>query len=432
MMKTKFFLLACMLFAMSAANAQESYIVKTRGAKKSLAKAGVENVATDKEEEAPDFVSQNFKFYSLCDWTEGMKFMVIPDKYDLVVNTFVDASTDKEVASMSLKHKIMIYKGHDTDAAGHARVLFNCPELNKNYYYQIPSGSFDNYCFGKLGVPTLAYLGDVDIARTKLMGQTLYTKATLFRVDTQTDGDGYEEITVPQNTVCKVTAVGVGTRNFPVKIIVEGPDGKEFYQNVAMSRTNSGMRDDEFIMDNTKFTFYGSFEMVDATLSAKSEYASFIGKRVYTKYATSMYKSSGERVNISRLSSFIIKSVRGTNSNYVDLTLQGATSGNLYTKQVTFKNENVAGDIDGYKEDYYYYLFGTGNAASLKKYPAAHRKLIQAGKIGIGFSKAEVRLAKGDPDKKAASSNGRVDWIWDDGTIAKFNRAGKVFKISRL
>ena len=31
------------------------------------------------------------------------------------------------------------------------------------------------------------------------MGKTLFTKTTLFRVDTEYDGEGYQEVTVPLN-----------------------------------------------------------------------------------------------------------------------------------------------------------------------------------------------------------------------------------------
>ena len=65
--------LAMLLMTVSAQ--ENSYIVKTRNAKKKVA---VENLLTEttvveEDEGATDFVSQNFKFYSLCDWKEGIK-----------------------------------------------------------------------------------------------------------------------------------------------------------------------------------------------------------------------------------------------------------------------------------------------------------------------------------------------------------------------
>ena len=80
----------CLAFLLVTAYAQEnSYIVKTSGV---LEGTRLETVGQE-EEAIIDFISQNFKFYSLCDWQEGMKFMVIPDEYDLVVKTFTDAAT---------------------------------------------------------------------------------------------------------------------------------------------------------------------------------------------------------------------------------------------------------------------------------------------------------------------------------------------------
>ena len=152
----KTFLTTCMAFLFLAATAQENpYIVKTRGAKKKAQTQmeGGQLGMQEEDEAARDFISQNFRFYSLCDWEEGMKFMVLPEKYDLVVKTFTDVATGKDVSSMPLKHKIMIYKGHSESLDGHSRINFFCPDNNKEYYYEIPNGSFEDYCYGKLGVP---------------------------------------------------------------------------------------------------------------------------------------------------------------------------------------------------------------------------------------------------------------------------------------
>ena len=229
--------------------AQESYFVKTKNAKKTVVKQNnSEDTAAEAEEEeesAPDFVGDNFKFHSLCNWKEGMKFMVMPEKYDLIVNTFSDASNNKEVSSGKLQHKIMIYKNHTESADGIAYINFVCQDDGKAYYYRVPNGSFEDYCYNKMGVPTLAYLGDVDIARSLLLGKTLFTKTTIFREDIDDMGEGFREVKVPLNEEVKVVAVGVGSRKFPVKIIVADKSGREFYQNVALSKTNCGMREDE-------------------------------------------------------------------------------------------------------------------------------------------------------------------------------------------
>ena len=202
-----------MAIAFLTASAQSnSYIVKTKGVKKSAQTHMQDELAEaqqDEEEASQDFISQNFKYHSLCDWEKGMKFMVMPEKYDLVVKTFTDASTEKEVSSMTLKYKIMVYQGHDESKDGHARINFICQDNGKPYYYEIGYGTFDDYCFQKTGVPTLAYLGDVDIAKEKLMDKTLFTKTKHYRIDTEYDGEGYQDVEVDADMDIRVKKSGM-------------------------------------------------------------------------------------------------------------------------------------------------------------------------------------------------------------------------------
>ena len=432
----KVFLTAGLALVVAVATAQSNdYIVKTKGAKKTEQVAiGGSSTLEEEEEKAHDFISENFKFHSLCDWQEGMKFMVMPEKYDLIVKTFSDASTGKEVSSISLRHKIMIFKGHTVSDDGHARINFLCQDNNKMYYYEIPSGSFDDYCYGKLGVPTLAYLGDVDIAREKLMGKHMFTKATKYRIDTEYDGDGYQEVTVKENQDVTVKAIGVGTRSYPVKIIVEDADGNEFYQNVAISKTNSGMRDDEFIMDNAKYLFAGSFELQDDIMAVSKDLESYVGKTVHTKYVTDMIsRGDGKerKVRVPRMSEFTIERLLPLrNSSYVTLTLQETESRRIYYKDVTFDHvDDVTGDIDGKKEDYFGYLFAMG-AGIKRETSQAARAAIRQGRVIVGMTEDEVRLALGEPDNTALGDNGRFDWIYKRSAkflIVQFDgRTGKV------
>ena len=226
----------------------------------------------------------------------------------MVVKTFNDAATDKPVSSITLRHKIMIYQGHEEDTDGRTHINFLCQDDQRAYYYEIPNGTFDDYCFGKLGVPTLAYLGDVDIAREKLVGKDVYTKTEFYRVDTEIEGDGYQEVMVDKDMQVKVKAVGVGTRNYPVKIIVEDKDGNEFYQNVAISKTNSGMRDDEFVMDKERYLFPNSFELVEDVMNVNSyNYRRFLGKVIHTKFPTKLLNEMSKKMqSIPRLTEYQI------------------------------------------------------------------------------------------------------------------------------
>lgn len=422
-------ILVALVFSVSA-SAQNDYIVKTRGAKRAGVAAAAQS-DTVARAQAHDFVGENFPHLSMCDWYDGMKFMVMPEKYDMIVNTFCDATTGREVGSGKLRYHIMRYKGHTDTPEGKTHVLFSCQDDGKDYYYEIPRGSFDEYCYGKLGVPTLAYLGDVDKAREKLIGKRLFTKTNLYRRDLSMTNEDFEEVSVPVNEEVEVVAVGVGSRTFPVKIIVQDSKGNDFYQCVTISRVNSGVRDEEFISrDFKRFTFEGSFEMADANDINESEYSKYLGRKVYTRYATKMLNAKQESVNVLRYSTFEIVRVRPTTgSNYVEMTLKSTRTGETFTKRVTFENENVAGDIDGYKEDYFGYLFLDG-APNMKGISKAHRALIEQGKVAKGFTKREVEMAIGKPDKNAGSNSGRTDWIYSyTGTIIKFDKNGRVIGI---
>ena len=395
--------LMLMTAVMTAASAQENkYIVKTKGAKK-VAVEEKQLEATDstaQKDEPVDELARNFRYVSMCDWGTGMRFMVIPDKKDMVIKTFADAETDRMVSNLSLRHKIMVYQGHENTGGLHERVNFTCEDDGKNYYFEVPTASFADYCFGKLGVPTLAYLGDVDVAIEFFKDKTLFTVADEYYVDTELDGDGYETITdVKEGTEVKVVAVGVGTRNYPVKIIVADEKGREFYQNVAISHTNCGMRDEEFEISNKKIhTFRGAFEMPADNMAASSAYKKYIGRVVYTKYSSVFTDGSGRPTKASRLSTFEIMDVRAQRgTHYVKMTLRGLGSGKTYTKEVTFVSQDVSGDIDGTHEDLYDNLFAEGNPLKIPGVNKAHLSDIQKGVVRAGFSEAEVKLALGEP-----------------------------------
>lgn len=425
-----------LMLAFVAAGAQNAsdYIVKTKGVKKPElpeAVAGETNEAVKQTAEPTDFVGRNFKFYSLCDWKEGMKFMVLPEKYDLIVKTFSDAVTEKEVSSVSLRYHIMIYKGHSVSADGHSRINFQCQEDGKNYFYEIPYGSFEDYCYGKMGVPTLAYLGDVDIAREKLIGKKLVTRTPIFYEDTDAEGEGFREVKVPMNAEVTVTSVGVGTRKFPVKIIVEDSKGNEFYQNVALSKTNCGLRDDEFTLSYPSNQFYGSFSVMDDILAVPEDLTEYLGKTIHSKYVTPMLTKGDGRertVRVPKMTTFTIDNItKLRNSEYVTLSLTEMESRRQFFVNVTTNYANAINDIK--KEEYFGYLFALGEGTG-KETSQAARAAIRAGRVIAGMTEDEVTLAVGEPDRVVADKEGYSQWIYNRSKgkllVVHFGRNGLV------
>ncbi len=436
-MMKRMFLLTAMSMAVLTGMAQlNPYIVKTKGVKPVVKMTKVTDEGQkEEEEESGDFMGKNFRYVSMCDWPEGMRFMVIPEKYDMLVNTFCDAITGKEVSSARLRHYIMVYKGHEDMPNGRVHVNFYCEDDNKSYYYELPSGTFDNYCFGKLGVPTLAYLGDVDKARDLLMNQVLLTRTEFFREDTEYDGDGFKEVRYPKNKAVTVKAIGVGTRSFPVKIIVEDENGNQFYQNVAMSKINSGLRDDEFSVDNEKFLFQGSFDFTGAEVPVSRDIKSYLNQTVYTRVATGMSsKGSGKirDVKVPRFTGFIVDEINPVkDSRFFTLTLRETDSRRIYYKDVLFSEEDLMDVRDATKDDYFGYIFAMGEGA-LRNTSLETRTAIREGRVIPGMSEEEVMMAVGEPVAKTPEKNGIREWHYNRSNgvllVVQLNAKGKVVK----
>lgn len=67
--------------------AQNGYIVTTTSQQTSISVESLEK----------QFINDHFKYYNLCDWTPGMKFMVMPERKDIIIPPFKSAETNKEV-----------------------------------------------------------------------------------------------------------------------------------------------------------------------------------------------------------------------------------------------------------------------------------------------------------------------------------------------
>ena len=401
-----------MAFVMSTAMAQDNpYIVKTKGAKD----VAVGQQHDTDEAEPTDFMGKNFRYYSMCDWKVGMRFMVIPEKYDLLVSTFFDAATNKAVANGVMRHKIMVYQGHNMLSNGRVHINFTCEDDGKSYYFVQPWGTFEDYCYSKSGIPTLAYLGDVDKARELLMNQPLLTRTQRFRVDTQYTGDGYREVTVDKKMLVTVKAIGVGTRTCPVKIIVEDENGNQFYQNVAMSKTNSGLRDDSSSDDADQYGFEGSFEFLGANMTVSTNIREYLNQTVHTKYSTSMSsKGSGKvrDVKVPRFTGFIIDEITPVrNSKYYTLTMRETDSRRVYYKDVVFNEDDIDGGASGARDDFFGYLFGMGEGEA-RNTSKETRAAIREGRVINGMTKEEVELAMGEPYNKSFDAEGSEIWMY--------------------
>jgi hypothetical protein len=411
-MKRLFFLFFLLTAGLASVSAQGDYLVSTSSSS-SLSSA-------DSPEQ--QFINANFPHQRLCDWEPGLKFMCLPERRDILLPVFKDATTDKEVSTGSFKYKIFEYLGYENTDRGHLRINFDCE--GKQYYHEVKNITFEEYCLKpKAGVASLAYLADVDAAKELLVGQTLYLTTDKVRVDDNSATTGYRDVSITRNTKVTVTAVGVFSRAYPVKIVFQDAKGNTYFQAVAMSKTNCGMIDDDFIMENANKTFVSSFSFGDANVAKSAGLMSRLSnKAVYLKAATTLKDANGNEVKKARYTQFTVTDIVSANgTQYVTLKLADS-KGDIYQSRVTFVETSAIQSVlqdQGYFSD----VFGTGNLRA--KYPAiteGNWELISNGEVRKGMSMDECRLALGNPVRVQRVSGEYETWYYKQKILEFTNK----------
>lgn len=442
-MRKRLIAASVMLLSAIVSYAQNDYFVSTIPANEKASADSTTTVSDDSNLSPEErFLNIHFRYRSLCDWEEGMKFMVIPDEKDYFIPTFTDSITGREISTGDLKHQILIYRGHETTSRGYEHLNFFCPSQNKSYYVELRNMSFSAYCqkVDNGGVRALAYLGDVDIAREVLIGKELFTRGNIFFQDNELSTSGAKEVPLKADTRVTVENVGVGTRDFPVKIVVRAEDGNLYFQNVAMSMINCTLLPDGFYREYACHKFVNSFAFESksgkksATMSAK-----LVGRKINARQTVTVKNADGVDQRFKGGTIFLVTDVKSiSGSDYYELHLgQNAMS---YTIRVTFENKNVAGNIDGNQENYFYELFSEGVTYRANSSTVSNERSITGGHFGGDFASMvsgiiskgatmnQVKMTKGEPDKKWTNRDGTVCWQYFD-VIYTF-RKGKVIKIA--
>ena len=293
--------------------AQSDYIVTT---------PSTQEIPVGEEEQ---FIKNNFPLQPLCKWTPGMKFMFVPSTRNMFLPTLSSYDTDKGIDNSLLKHKILTFTGTEEKAQNistgtnySTRFVFECE--GEKYYYDIKNMRLDEICerMPRACINGLVYLQDVDTAKDLLIGKTIYIQSETVRVDDANSYSGYRDIPISVNTEATVTAVGVGSQAYPVKIIFKDTQGHSYYLEVALSRTNSGMDMSDFQGEKRMKYFSNSISFTNKKLdnieSLKNRY---LGATVYPKKTLSAKravslenKQMESRVHLPRYTILTIKEVR--------------------------------------------------------------------------------------------------------------------------
>lgn len=427
-MRTIVLSLISMLYGISSITAQNDYIVSTPSAQ--------ELPASEEEQ----FVMRNFPLQPMCKWTSGMKFMFAPSSRDMFLPALSDYDTEKEVDNERLKHKILTFTGTEEisrkisdDTNYTTRFIFE--NEGEKYFYEIKNMRLNEICekLPRAYINGLIYLKDVDTAKELLMGKTIYIQSESARVDDPNSYSGYREMQIPANMKATVTAIGVGSQAYPVKIIFQNAEGHSYYLEMAFSRTNSGMDTSDFQGEKKMKYFSNAISFTnknsDNIESLKNKY---IGMTVYPKKmlpakrrVTLENKQRESHVQLPRYTILKIREITLNPSSTVCILSLEDKNGTIFEVEtdlrydVIIKNEN-------YIEDYF------GFEDIQKKYAGItdHRwQIISRGDLEIGMSTDECRLSIGDPIEITVKKDSRFEtWFYNGKTLDFENGTLQRFK----
>ena len=402
---------------MSHVTAQSDYIVTTPSA---------QEIPASEEEQ---FIIKHFPLKPLCKWTPGMKFMFAPSAREMFLPTLLIYNTEKGVDNSLMRHKILTFTGTEEKVQKIAdetnyTTRFVFEDEGEKYYYDIKNMRLDEICerMPRACINGLVYLQDVDTAKDLLIGKTIYIQSETVRVDDANSYSGYRDIPISVNTEATVTAVGVGSQAYPVKIIFKDTQGHSYYLEVALSRTNSGMDMSDFQGEKRMKYFSNSISFTNKKLdnieSLKNRY---LGATVYPKKTLSAKravslenKQMESRVHLPRYTILTIKEVRMPSPGSLAILTLKDKNGISYEMKVDLKYDVITRN-NNYIED----LFGFEDIQ--KKYPGITEKrwqIISRGDLEVGMSTDECRLSIGDPIEIVLKKDNRFEnWFYNGKTL---------------
>ena len=352
--------------------------------------------------EEEQFIKENFPLQLLCKWTPGMKFMFIPSGRDMFLPTLLVYETEKGADNSVLKHKILTFAGYEeksqklsNDMSYSTRLIFECD--GEKYYYEIKNTRPDEICEKnpRAYINGLVNLKDVDTAKELLTGRKIYVQSDMARVDDANSYSGYREVSIPVNTEATITAIGVGSQSYPVKIIFQDSQGHSYYLEVALSRTNSGMDVSDFQAEK-KMRYFSNAISFSSKKSGNLETLKdkYIDLTVYPKRTLAVKrvfslenKQMENRIHLPRYTVLKIKEIKISGPGSLVILSLEDWHGSLYETEVDLKydvivkNENYIEDLFGFEDIH-------------KKYPGITEKrwqIISRGDLEVGMIRRSCR-----------------------------------------
>lgn len=208
--------------------------------------------------------TQQFSFINIADWEEGMKFMIEPDRmgsnYDLDI-----APYKKNKYKNKLKQKDLEWNIFTVQRIEERQV--KCPRGRCTRTYIVFKSEGKEYEYEFIGTRTelretvyppdvkkFVYLDEVDLAKGLLKNKTVYVLTRRWMRE-GVEGFGVYEYSPLKYIPVKITKIGVGNQDNPVRIVFNPEGLPEAFRDVSFSGTNS-----RTLIDLEKFDKIFSFE----------------------------------------------------------------------------------------------------------------------------------------------------------------------------
>lgn len=220
---------------------QNPYVVSTKE------KAKIEEKLSIEEQ----FVKDNFEYLFITDWYKGMRFMVEEKKsYKSDLNLYPYKSSQKFINRLNYSDfEYKIFTVEDVE-----EIIVNCPKgkctrtyvvfecEGKKYKSYEMIGSKEKLRKEKVvpfsTINSLVNLDDIDKVKSLLLDTTLYTLSDLWYEDSEND-QGFNRVTGLKYEKVKIKNVGLGNSLYPVKLVFETQDGKQYFIKMSFSGINA-------------------------------------------------------------------------------------------------------------------------------------------------------------------------------------------------
>jgi len=220
---------------------QNPYVVNTKEKAKKEVKLSIEE----------KFIKDNFEYLFIADWYKGMRFMVKEKRsWNSDINLYPYNSKQRFINRLNysdFEYKIFTVQDVEEKIVNCPKgkctrtyVVFECE--GKRYKSHEMSGSKEELRQEKIvpfsTINHLVYIDEIDKVKSLLLDKTLFTLTDLWYEDSDSES-GHNIVEGLKYEKVKIINVGIGSFNWPVKLVFETDDGNQYFIEMSFSGINN-------------------------------------------------------------------------------------------------------------------------------------------------------------------------------------------------